>query len=315
MFRTLASAIYALLLLAFSYSAKAEVVALKNEAGNLVVPVLVNDEMVLGFIIDSGASDVSIPADVFSTLLRAGAVVDADMIDIQRYKLADGSEYDAQRFRIRSLRVGNVEIHDVIGSVTPTSGELLLGRSFLSKLDAWSIDNGRHLLLLNESRRGGRPSGAGSGIRVAARQMAEPGQSAESFFHQTLAYLLTGDYLGNIRIVDRADCIVETRHRIWPEAPDLVSIIHLNKVERDLSSIRAVSDIPKNRVDITLRGEGVVEYLERPAFKSGNVQFPAEPAHGASEDTITLYTDDVERVRRAWDYVYSNGCRGSKSAF
>jgi hypothetical protein len=45
-------------------------VQLRKERGTLVVPVEINGKITLDFTIDSGAADVSVPADVFSTLTR-----------------------------------------------------------------------------------------------------------------------------------------------------------------------------------------------------------------------------------------------------
>jgi predicted aspartyl protease len=46
---------------------------LRKEGGTFVVPVLINGAITLDFTVDSGAADVSVPADVFSTLQRTGA--------------------------------------------------------------------------------------------------------------------------------------------------------------------------------------------------------------------------------------------------
>lgn len=62
----------ALALLLACGSAQAESIPLIREHGTFVVPVVINDRITLNFTIDSGASDISIPADVFSTLTRAG---------------------------------------------------------------------------------------------------------------------------------------------------------------------------------------------------------------------------------------------------
>jgi clan AA aspartic protease (TIGR02281 family) len=132
-------------------SAQAESIPLIREHGTFVVPVVINDKMTLNFTIDSGASDVSIPADVFSTLTRTGTVTNSDFLDKQTYELADGSQQTSQRFRIRSLRIGSLELRGVIASVAPSAGTLLLGQSFLSRLKSWSIDNDRQLLVFNES--------------------------------------------------------------------------------------------------------------------------------------------------------------------
>jgi predicted aspartyl protease len=103
----------------------------------------------LNFTIDSGASDVSIPADVVRTLMRTGTLRSEDFLGAQTYRLADGTTVPSETFRIRTLKVGDREIENVIGSVTKVEGTLLLGQSFLSRFNSWSIDNGRSLLVLN----------------------------------------------------------------------------------------------------------------------------------------------------------------------
>jgi Aspartyl protease len=56
----------------------ATVVPMVSEGGTFVVPVKINDQITLNFIVDSGASDVAVPADVVSTLVRTGTITDAD---------------------------------------------------------------------------------------------------------------------------------------------------------------------------------------------------------------------------------------------
>jgi clan AA aspartic protease (TIGR02281 family) len=126
-----------------------ESVPLKSEGGTFVLPVLINGKITLDFLLDSGAADVSIPRDVFSTLRRTQTISNEDLLKPGEYQLADGSTQRQQRFRIRSLKVGSVELRDVVGSVAPTEGTLLLGQSFLSRLQTWSVDNQRHVLVIN----------------------------------------------------------------------------------------------------------------------------------------------------------------------
>jgi len=123
-------------------------VRLERQGGVLLVPVLINGRMLLDFIIDSGASDVSIPADVVSTLWRTGTLADADFTGSKTYVLADGSAIPSATFRIRSLRVGDRVLENVSGSVAPLKGSLLLGQSFLSRFKSWSVDNVREVLVL-----------------------------------------------------------------------------------------------------------------------------------------------------------------------
>ena len=129
-------------------SASGIAIPMKRERGTYVVPVLINNAITLDFTVDSGASDVSIPADVVTTLMRAGTILDSDFISEQEYILADGSKVKSHTFRIRSLKVGDRVLENVIGSVASTKGSLLLGQSFLSRFKSWSIDNSRHVLLL-----------------------------------------------------------------------------------------------------------------------------------------------------------------------
>lgn len=133
-----------------SHSGNSELVRLIPSHGTLLVPVTINNEITLKFTVDSGASDVSIPADVVSTLIRTGSISDSDFIGSQTYILADGSRVPSATFNIRSLRVGNKTLKNVVGSVASAKGSLLLGQSFLKRFNSWSIDNGRGVLILND---------------------------------------------------------------------------------------------------------------------------------------------------------------------
>lgn len=131
------------------YPAYADSIPLKMQGGTLVLPVVINDRITLDFVLDSGASDVSIPLDVFSTLRRTGTIPDTDLLSPTKYRLADGTVQQQYRFRIRSLKIGGFELVGVVGSVSSPQGELLLGQSFLRRLRNWSIDNERRVLIIN----------------------------------------------------------------------------------------------------------------------------------------------------------------------
>jgi hypothetical protein len=158
-------------------AAYSESIPLIHAHGTLQVPVVINGKISLNFTIDSGATDVSIPANVFSTLTRDGTVSREDFLDKQLYKLADGSGEISQRFRLRSLRVGKLEVRDVIAAIGDSEGLPLLGQSFLSRLKSWSIDNERQALLITESATSRSPlivprakdsHGVGDWVRVTA---------------------------------------------------------------------------------------------------------------------------------------------------
>jgi hypothetical protein len=84
-------------------SASAETIELERQHGIYMVPVRVNDSITLPFVLDSGAADVSIPADVFLTLTRTRTVRTSDFIGTGTYILADGSTQPSERFVLREL--------------------------------------------------------------------------------------------------------------------------------------------------------------------------------------------------------------------
>jgi clan AA aspartic protease (TIGR02281 family) len=119
-----------------------------NNGGTYFVPVRINNTITLDFVLDSGATDVSVPSDVFSTLVRTGTITKDDVLGRQTYQLADGSTKNALTFRVRSLQVGTLTLQNVRGSVAEAAGPLLLGMSFLRRFSSWSVDNDRHVLIL-----------------------------------------------------------------------------------------------------------------------------------------------------------------------
>jgi clan AA aspartic protease (TIGR02281 family) len=125
-------------------------VKLASDGGGFNVPVTLNGAVTIGFLIDSGASDVSVPADVVLTLIRSGTVTRSDILSDQTYTLANGSHVKAARFRLSTVTVGNVTIHNVIASTESEKAQPLLGQSFLSRLPDWAIDNQRKVLVIGK---------------------------------------------------------------------------------------------------------------------------------------------------------------------
>jgi Sel1 repeat/gag-polyprotein putative aspartyl protease len=163
-----------LLLTASLYPAAAETIQLERRGGGYIIPVQINKAIILPFVLDTGSAEVSIPSDVFLTLLRTGTVNEGDLIRTGTYVLADGSEQSSDRFILHELRVGDHIIRNVIANVAPVKGDPLLGQSFLAKLPAWTIDNTRHALVLNDQ--------PGSDSGLSARELFGRGSTAA--FHK-----------------------------------------------------------------------------------------------------------------------------------
>ncbi|HEY2534512.1 MAG TPA: retropepsin-like aspartic protease [Xanthobacteraceae bacterium] len=124
-------------------------IPLKVQGGTFLIPVLINGQITLNFAIDSGATYVSIPADVVLTLIRTGTVQKSDFMGQENFRLANGSIVPSKTFLIHSLKVGNYLLENVKASVADIKAVPLLGQSLLSRFDSWSIDNERQVLLLN----------------------------------------------------------------------------------------------------------------------------------------------------------------------
>jgi clan AA aspartic protease (TIGR02281 family) len=123
-------------------------VPMQIDGGAFVVRGSINNQLALDFVLDSGASEVSIPIDVVKTLTRTGTVASIDFLDAAKFQLADGSVVPQLRFRIRSLSVGGRVAEDVVATVGDVSSTPLLGQSFLRRFKSWSIDNQLRVLNL-----------------------------------------------------------------------------------------------------------------------------------------------------------------------
>jgi hypothetical protein len=89
-------------------------ISLRMAGGTYLVPVTINKSLVMDFIIDSGAADVSIPIYVVVTLIRSGTLKDSDFMGTRTYKMANGVTVPSETFRIRSMKVGDKEIRDAL---------------------------------------------------------------------------------------------------------------------------------------------------------------------------------------------------------
>ena len=122
---------------------------LQKNRGVYELPVMVNGVLTLNFILDTGASDVNIPANVARKLLQTGTITHDDLLPEQVYQSADGSLATKSRVIIRELDVGGVKVGNVPASIGPATGNLLLGQSFLRRLESWSLDNKRDVLIMD----------------------------------------------------------------------------------------------------------------------------------------------------------------------
>ncbi len=105
-----------------------EVVLQRNRYGHYVATGSINGKDVT-FLLDTGASDVSVPLALATRLgLEKGPVV--------FFQTANGTA-SGYRTRIDSIRLGAIELRDIDASINPNmeGDEVLLGMSFLKHLE------------------------------------------------------------------------------------------------------------------------------------------------------------------------------------
>jgi hypothetical protein len=143
-----------MLLCLFAAQAIAIEIPLEKDGGVYRVPVRIDDVITLNFILDSGASEVVIPEDVAMTLVRANKILETDFLPGKTYTLADGSQLKSLRFIIRELELGGIKINNVPASISPHTGDLLLGQNALEKLGPYTIDPSKPILIIGTSGSG-----------------------------------------------------------------------------------------------------------------------------------------------------------------
>lgn len=166
-------ALWAMIIMLLALPAAALEVNLARRQGIYQLPARINGVITLDFVLDSGAAEVVIPADVVLTLLRTGTVAEEDFLPGQSYTLADGSSLRSPRFIIRTLEVGGYSVSNVAALVAPVAGDLLLGQSFLERFNRWTLDNQRAALILE-------PRDSSSAAQAEAESVSESALKGET---------------------------------------------------------------------------------------------------------------------------------------
>ena len=127
----------------------AQIVPVEPANGAFVVPAVINGVLTEKFIIDSGAADVSIPANIAAQLKQSGTMTVTDLLGSKTYMMADGTKVPSEIYRLASLRIGGMVMENVTVRISAENSHLLLGQSFLSRLKSWSMDNARQVMIFN----------------------------------------------------------------------------------------------------------------------------------------------------------------------
>lgn len=119
---------------------KVESIQMRKEGGVYLVPTKVNG-IPMAFIVDTGASMVSISKTEAQFLYKNGLLAESDFIGTQNFVLANGEVEEGWVIRLKSVQIGNRVVYDVEATIDGNiSAPLLLGQSILERFGKVSMD-------------------------------------------------------------------------------------------------------------------------------------------------------------------------------
>lgn len=126
------------------------VVKLTKSNGILSIPCQVNGKSTL-FYFDTGASDVVLSIEYYNQALKEGILKYSDLLpEIINFKVANGQVHSGRRINIREIKIGNLRLTNVVGTIIDGQGApLLLGQTVLERFGVYSIDNQKSTLTIN----------------------------------------------------------------------------------------------------------------------------------------------------------------------
>lgn len=119
---------------------------MEKENGVYKVPVTVNG-VPMKFILDTGASLISISATEADFMFKQGAITESDIIGQSKFQDANGDISPGDVIRLKSVQIGDRVLENVNANVVrSTKAPLLLGQSALSQFGKISVDYRRNIV-------------------------------------------------------------------------------------------------------------------------------------------------------------------------
>ncbi|GAB3567748.1 hypothetical protein GCM10027578_19180 [Spirosoma luteolum] len=121
-------------------------VAMEKRNGVYTIPVTVNGRS-MSFILDTGASLISMSTTEAELLFRRGTIGPRDIIGRSQFQDANGDISPGAIIRLRSVQIGDRVLENVNANVVGNAkAPLLLGQSALSKFGRISLDYRRNVV-------------------------------------------------------------------------------------------------------------------------------------------------------------------------
>ena len=102
------------------------------------------------YLIDSGASNVTITSETENEFLEKKIITKSSYLSSSKYMLADGSTKIYKRIMIPWVKIKGVNIENVTAALSENNTTPLLGKSFFDKFSYWKINNSNNTLELQK---------------------------------------------------------------------------------------------------------------------------------------------------------------------
>ncbi len=154
------------------------IIKLTKTNGIYSVPCQVNGKETL-FYFDTGASDVSLSIGFYKQAVKDGIIKVSDLLpEIIDYKVANGDIHTGRRINIRELKIGNLKLNNIIGSIVESNeAPLLLGQSALERFGTYTIDNTASTLTINGNFKSDIDLALEAAKQKSIEQMKKSGQN------------------------------------------------------------------------------------------------------------------------------------------
>lgn len=116
-------------------------VPMVKKGGVYEVPCVVNGKSA-NFIFDSGCADVALSIEFFKEGLKTGQFKMSDLYaQIVEFQIANGQIVKGRLLNIRQLKIGDLVLFNVLGSITDSpNSPMLLGQSVMERFGTYSVD-------------------------------------------------------------------------------------------------------------------------------------------------------------------------------
>lgn len=122
----------------------------KLSSGVFEIPCKINN-LPLKFILDTGASDISISSLEATFMLKNGYLNRSDILGRSNYQTASGEIMQGTKIKLRNVSIGEINLKNIEASVVHNqNAPLLFGQSALTRFGKVSVDNKNSKLIFTK---------------------------------------------------------------------------------------------------------------------------------------------------------------------